>query len=127
MTSKKNEVGKQGEQLAAVFLKKNGYKVLEYNYRNRLGEIDIIAKDGDFICFIEVKTRLSNHQGTPLEAITTQKQKKISQVALSYLKQKHLIDQYARFDVVSVEKTPDGKEKIDVLKDAFALSEPYSY
>lgn len=125
--SRKIDLGKQGEETAAVFLKNQGYRILERNFKNKLGEIDIIAKDADVICFIEVKTRTSGDFGSPLEAITKSKQHKLSKVALSYLKTNNLMDENARFDIVSVEKDEKGQERVEILKDAFELSSPYSY
>ena len=77
--------GQMGEGLAADFLMKKGYRILERNFRTKLGEIDIVAKDKDTICFIEVKSRTDFSFGSPLESITAFKRKKLSQVALSYL------------------------------------------
>ena len=82
MKTKRQKFGEQGEALAVRHLKKAGYKIIETNYRTRLGEIDIIAKDKDTIVFVEVKTRTSVHFGSPKWAVTPQKQKKISMVAL---------------------------------------------
>ncbi|MGD9279831.1 MAG: YraN family protein, partial [Desulfobacterales bacterium] len=84
MRNWKQKFGEQGEALAARRLKKAGYKIIETNYRTRLGEIDIIAKDKDTIVFVEVKSRRSVYFGNPKQAVTLQKQKKISLVALYY-------------------------------------------
>ena len=100
-----------------------GYKILETNYRNRLGEIDIIAKDRDTIAFVEVKARKSKTYGHPKWAITSKKQRKISMVALSYLKSTRQIDTRARFDVVTVTlNSEDTTSTIDVIKNAFELA-----
>ena len=127
MTQERIQKGKAGEKEAEKFLIKKGYRILERNYRNRLGEIDIIAKEGKTICFVEVKTRSTSRQGSGFEAISVHKQRKISQVALSYLKFKRLLDSPARFDVVAIEKHPSGQLKVDVLKNAFDLCSPYAY
>ena len=127
MSVKRNQIGREGEDLAQDFLIKNGYKILERNYRNSLGEIDFIAKDKNVICFVEVKTRSNESKGSPMEAVTSQKQRKISQVSLMYLKNTKTMDKEARFDVVSVLKRPYDEPEIDIVKDAFPLSEPYAY
>jgi len=127
MRTDKIQFGRQGEDAAVSFLKKHGYKILGRNFRNRLGEIDIIARDGRTICFIEVKTRSTHHQGSPLEAITVLKQHKLSQMALFYLKQKSLTDTSARFDIISIQLDPQGNQAISFLKNAFDLSRTYSY
>jgi len=113
------ELGKKGEECAADFLKKNGYKIIQRNYRNKLGEIDIIAKDKNTLCFIEVKTRTSLDFGLPQEAVNFYKQKKLNRVALSYLKQYNLLDKPARFDIVSVVFKEDNKAEVGLIKDAF--------
>ncbi|MEO5355916.1 MAG: YraN family protein [Nitrospirae bacterium YQR-1] len=93
--------GKQGEKLAGEFIKKLGYQILEKNYKNKIGEIDIIAKDGDCVVFIEVKTRLNDTFGMPVEAVNFRKIHKIKNTALIYMK---TLDNPAavRFDVISV-------------------------
>jgi putative endonuclease len=113
-------LGKRGEEEAVCFLKSNGYQVLERNFRNKLGEIDIIAKENKVLCFIEVKTRANTNFGYPQEAVTLRKQKQLNKVALSYLKQYNLIDTPARFDIVSV-ILHNKKAEIEVIKDAFSL------
>lgn len=117
------EFGKIGEDAAVQYLKEHGYAILERNYRCRLGEMDIVAKDAETICFVEVKTRSSGAFGTPQEALTRAKQRTLSQVALTYLKEKHLLEISARFDVVCV----FGNEKVELIKDAFELDSAYSY
>jgi len=119
--SNRGKIGKKGESIAVAYLELSGYTILKLNYRNRLGEIDIIAKDKDTIVFIEVKARTSNRFGNPKWAVTLKKQEKISKVALSYLKEQKQIQVKARFDVVAVSfsKTPPG---IELVKNAFELA-----
>ena len=117
-------LGRSGEELASEFLKKLGYRILFNNYRSCLGEIDIVARDKDAICFIEVKTRSSKEFGLPQESVTRQKQKKLARLATAFLKEKNLLEQSARFDVVSVVLAPDNqKPEIEVFKNAFSLEE----
>ena len=84
-------LGASGEQQAAEFLKEKGYKILETNFSNKIGEIDIIAKDKEFVVFVEVKARSSKAFGLPSEAVNFHKQQKIRQVALSYLKSNKML------------------------------------
>lgn len=110
--------GKEGEKIAVSFLKEQGYRIVETNFRCMLGEIDIIASDhGEFV-FIEVKTRKSGESGYPEQAVGFKKQKKISQVALYYLQVKNLLEAKARFDVVAVTMS-GSKEEIKLIKNAF--------
>ena len=119
--------GNLGEEEAVKLLKERKYTILERNYRNRLGEVDIIAKDKNVICFVEVKTRLSDAPDLALEAVSTAKQKKIAQTALSYLKQHHLLEEEARFDVVIVTQKRPNILSAEIIEDAFSLPSPYRY
>jgi putative endonuclease len=121
MASRHIQFGQKGESIAARHLKKCGYKILVQNYRNKIGEIDIIARDGDTIVFVEVKTRRNDHFGGPKWAVTFHKQRKISMVALSYLKEFQLHDRRARFDVVAVLEN-DKKPAVEIIKNAFELA-----
>ena len=120
------ELGRTGEQAAVDFLKNRGYSIISTNYRNRLGQIDIIAKDRNAICFIEVKTRGSARFGRPDEAVGFLKQRKISRVALMFLKQNKLLNYPARFDVISI-SYPDMQPRIEMIKNAFELECRYVY
>jgi putative endonuclease len=117
----KKEIGQKGENLAVEYLQKLGYKVLERNYRCKLGEVDIIALDNDTLVFIEVRTRSSLDFGLPQESINRRKRHQISKVALEYMIRRKLKNIPARFDVVAISLEP-GKEKVDHIKDAFELS-----
>lgn len=100
----KRQIGSDYEHRAAEYLKEKGMTILEMNFRNRGGEIDIIAKDGEYICFIEVKYRTTNQYGSPLEAVDYRKQKQIRKVALYYLMM-HGLNEWTpcRFDVIAFE------------------------
>ncbi len=115
----KISTGKEGEQIALAYLRKNGYRICEINFRCPLGEIDIIARDktGDIV-FLEVKTRKSIDLGYPEQAVGTRKQKKMSQLALWYLQKKKMADHNARFDVIAVTLLPEGNE-IKLIQNAF--------
>jgi putative endonuclease len=119
----KKELGKKDEEVALRFLKKKGYRIIEKNYVCKLGEMDIIAKEKDTLAFIEVKTRTTTEFGPPQLAVNSSKQRQLSKVALNYLKEKHLEEVKARFDVVAI-LLEQEKEKIELIKDAFELNWP---
>jgi len=121
MQDKRKKFGKESESIAVRYLKKNGYKILEQNYRNKLGEIDIIAKDKKTLVFVEVKARRSGGYGSPKWAITPKKQRKISMVALYYLKATKQNKVKARFDVVAISSSQDNP-RIELIKNAFELA-----
>lgn len=113
-------IGKTGESLAVAHLKARGYEILEQNYRAVRGEIDLVAQDGDCIVFVEVKTRRSLKFGLPQEAVTTQKQRQISKVALAYLQAKNRFDAPCRFDVIAIHLSPKLELlKLEQIKNAF--------
>jgi putative endonuclease len=120
-------LGKTGEEVAVEFLKNSGYKIIVKNYKNKLGEIDIIARDKDTFCFVEVKTRSSDRFGLPQEALSGFKQRQLAKVALSFLKEKNLLNKKARFDVVAILATPQGQFQTELIKDAFGIAEDFSY
>ncbi|OGP49178.1 MAG: YraN family protein [Deltaproteobacteria bacterium RBG_13_43_22] len=117
----RGRVGRKGEDLAFELLKKRGYKVLERNFKSPLGEIDIIAREGRSLAFVEVKTRLSSNFGTAKWAVGPRKQRKLSMVALDYLKRHSLLEQPARFDVVAID-LDQGQAKVELIRNAFDLA-----
>lgn len=119
-------LGIWGEEAAVNLLKENGYKILVRNYKTKLGEIDIIAKDKDTFAFIEVKSRHSDRFGLPAEAVSRHKQRQISKAALSFLKENNLLNKKARFDVISVIDS-EGMPKLDLIKNAFELGQDFTY
>ena len=99
----KKVLGKLGEDVAVSVLESNGYRIIERNFRiGRLGEIDIIARDSEFICFVEVKTRTCDYFGMPSEAVGKKKQEKLRTLAMAYLKIKGLQHRYIRFDIAEI-------------------------
>ncbi len=112
------QLGRTGEKAAARFLKSRGYSLVEVNYQTRHFEIDIIAKDADTLCFIEVKTRSNLKKGLPREAILPAKQQKIIMGASFYLKKNNLFNQRVRFDVVEVLYSGDTPQ-ITLIPNAF--------
>jgi len=121
MADNRQHLGKTGERIASIFLKKNGYTILTKNYRRKFGEIDIIARKGDYLVFIEVKTRTGTSHGHPLEAVTVRKQRQISKVAQCYLAENNLFDTAARFDVVSVIISQKNTVNVEVVPNAFDI------
>ena len=121
MLNRKQQYGKKSESVAVAQLKKNGYQILERNYRTKMGEIDIIARDGDVIVFVEVKARQTTGYGNPKHAVTWTKQQKIARTALTYLKSTNQMDQKARFDVVAIQPAGNGPS-VEIVKNAFELS-----
>jgi putative endonuclease len=113
-------LGRRGEDAAAKYLKRQGYRLIARGVRSRLGELDIIAADGRTVVFVEVKTRRSGDAGHPTEAIDAAKQRRMTRAALAYLKAKGLLDYSARFDVVAVTWPEDARRPtIELYRDAF--------
>jgi len=115
MPTSKRSFGDLGEKLAANYLKKKGYKILDLNFQNtsgrRLGEIDIVALEGDCLVFVEVKTReMGKYSDTlPEENITHWKLMRLEKIATAYLRLKKLEDSEYRFDALSVWLDPASK------------------
>jgi len=120
MTRERLELGKRGEDLALKKIKRLGYKFITRNYRCPLGEIDIIARDGDCLVFLEIKTRKGRSTGYAKEAVDKRKRRQISKVALTYMKVNDCYDERARFDVVAI-NINEGNEEIEIIKNAFEL------
>ena len=111
--------GKKGEGFALDYLRKRDFLILETNYRNKIGEIDIIAIEGEVLVFIEVKSRTSTSFGRAYEAVNFHKQRKIINTSLIYLRDKGLNDFQLRYDIIEVYMT--NRLKINHIKDAFCL------
>jgi len=114
----RRSLGDRGEDLAAAALKKQGYKILERNYRTPLGEIDLIARHRRMLVFIEVKTRASDRFGAGQDAVHHGKQARLRKLADYYLKQKRLGEVAVRFDVVGI-LWGEGKPQIEIIQNAF--------
>jgi putative endonuclease len=110
--------GKTGEDLACRELERRGYAIVARRYRRRGGELDIIAKDGPTLVFVEVKAREGSACGAPAEAVTPPKQRRIARLALDYLARHRLLDAPCRFDVVSIHVV-QGHATIEVFQNAF--------
>lgn len=120
----KREFGSYGEQIAAEYLQKNGFVILARNFRSgRYGEIDIVAEEKEYICFVEVKTRSGNLFGTPAEAVGHAKRQKLRALAWIYLKQNKMGERNMRFDIVEVTGRRSNDffvtENINLIRGAF--------
>ena len=122
MKSLNKAIGDYAERLASDFLYKNNYKIIENNFRNRLGEIDIICLKGNLLVIVEVKGRYNINYGFPKESVTYSKQQSIIKVTSSYIKYRKLYQINVRFDVIEVLFNNDNSlYKINHIKDAFRL------
>lgn len=120
--------GAHGEKLAAKFLRKRGYKILYRNFRGRTGgEIDIVARDGDTLVFVEVKTRRSEEFGRPFETIRPDQQRRIARGGLAWLRLLDDPEIFFRFDVVEVLIAGDAEPKLELIQNAFTLPASYLY
>jgi len=113
-------VGRIGEDLAVRLLKQQGYRILQRNVRCRFGEIDVVAKEGRTLCFVEIKARRSTQMGWPEEGVNARKQWQLTRLASWYLKFHRLGEVPVRFDVVSILLGPgDAPERTRLIKGAF--------
>jgi putative endonuclease len=108
-----------GEQVAALHLERIGYRVIARNVRARMGEIDMVAEQGGYVVFVEVKTRTSVRYGTAAEAVTVPKQRQLIRLAERFLAIHGWTDRPCRFDVVTVTLNPTGEWTCAVIMDAF--------
>jgi putative endonuclease len=116
---KRKTTGDIGEKLAADYLTNHGYEIIETNYRCKEGEVDIIARDGDYLVFIEVRTKNSLVFGSPEESVTTTKKQHLKNVAAHYLESQENLFRQWRIDFVAVELDRSGKtRRIEVIKNA---------
>jgi putative endonuclease len=123
MVDDRKRFGREGESAAVSCLREQGYVILETNFKTKVGEIDIIAREENTIVFVEVRSRSSSKFGNPKESITGGKQKKITKTALIWLKKNKKTGMKARFDVVTVYNTKE-KPRLELIRNAF--TSPYS-
>jgi len=122
------DLGKRGEGIACRYLQGKGYRIITTNYRNRVGELDIIAQEGDCLVFIEVKTRSGEGPLPPQASVTLRKQAQLIKTAICYLKEKGLYgSQSCRFDVVAITYKKGGSIDIELIRDAFILRDDRYY
>jgi putative endonuclease len=121
-------VGLRGEKLAARYLRRHGFKILYRNFRGRHGgEIDLVCRDRETLVFVEVKTRTREDFGRPLEAVGRKQQLRISQGALAWLRLLGNPDILFRFDVVEIVLLEARPPRIELVRNAFQLADPYVY
>lgn len=112
-------LGRWGEIHAVRYLRENGYRILAQNVRAQFGEIDLVARDGATLCFVEVKARSSLASGLPEEGVDFKKQKRLARLAAWYLQTRHLRDVSVRFDVVSLVTVHGSLVRARLIKGAF--------
>jgi putative endonuclease len=121
MSDARQTLGKLGEDLACQELERRGYAILARRYRRRGGELDIVARDGQTIVFVEVKTREGCEFGAGAESVTSFKRRRMASVALDYMARHQMIERSCRFDVVSIDM--DGQQpRIELYQNAFDVS-----
>ncbi|MBF0099772.1 MAG: YraN family protein [Desulfobacterales bacterium] len=117
-----HEFGQNSEVVAAAYLEKLGYRILEKNFRCKEGEIDLILQDKETIAFIEVKARRNLNFDHPKCAVTTKKQQTISRVALYYLNAHQQWNARIRFDVLTILEHPNHHYEFELIQNAFEFS-----
>lgn len=120
MTIERQELGKTGEDLAVQELTARGYAIVARRYRTAFGEVDIIARDGETMVFVEVRRKSAHEYGTAAESITPAKQRRVVRMAVDYLARQQLYDKCpVRFDVVAIDDQLEGPPKITLFRSAF--------
>ncbi len=119
VTQARRTLGRRGEEVAAEVLRRRGWRILARNYRCPLGELDLVAEDGDVVVFVEVKTRRGLRAGSAAEAVGPGKRRRLLRLARYFLAVHGLTGRACRFDVVCLTVAP-GRARVAVLRDAFA-------
>lgn len=122
-------LGERGEKWAARHLRRQGYKILVRRFRTKAGEIDIVCRDGEWLVFVEVKTRVDESLGAPSEAVDKAKQRHMTKVALDYLRLLEYPEVKFRFDIVEVLMRHGARkpDEVRIIPNAFEMNEPYMY
>ena len=115
---RRGDLGRRGEDLAARELERRGYVIVEQRWRCPLGEIDIVARDGETVVIAEVKTRSRDDFGAPIDAVDHRKRRKLVQLARAYARARRLDAVNVRFDVVGVTVRPGSKPRIELCRSA---------
>jgi putative endonuclease len=119
MTQQRKQLGSQGEELACAYLKDQGVEIIERNWKCQAGEADVIAREGDDIIFVEVKTRSSDSAGFPEEAVNYRKRRRYEKIAMEYLFSHDLPSARVRFDVLALLLSTNGKAFLRHHRDAY--------
>lgn len=120
MSIRRRDIGKRGETLAQEHLRQQGYHILQTNFRCKLGEIDIIARDNHIVVFVEVRTKTSTALGPAYNSVTPSKRKQVKRVALYYISTYNLVNTQFRFDVIGIHLNPASDEyHLDHIQSAF--------
>lgn len=119
MPDNRRRLGEFGESVARTYLEKRGYAILQQNYRCSVGEIDIVAEAGDYLVFVEVRTKRGQQFGLPEESITASKRAKLIELAHSYVQEHANLPELWRIDVVAVEVGKNGSvSRIELIENA---------
>nr|BCX01257.1 MAG: UPF0102 protein [Bacteroidota bacterium] len=118
MTYIPHELGRRGEALAATYLERKGWRILDRNYRFERAEVDLVATDGREIIFVEVKTRASDQMGYPEEAVTARKRRQLYRVAEAWLQERRMWGSPIRFDIIAILWPPKGEPVVEHFEDA---------
>ncbi|NWF72202.1 MAG: YraN family protein [Nitrospirae bacterium] len=115
-------VGQEGESAAEQYLRHKGYRIVARNLRSSVGELDLVAEDGQVLVFVEVKTRRTGAFGGAIHAVHQRKQEKLIQLAALYLARHHIKDRLCRFDVVLLQGTDAAVPQVEHIQNAFEIS-----
>jgi putative endonuclease len=115
------DLGRRGEDLAVRELRRRGYRILERRWRCRLGEIDVVARDGETLVVVEVKARSVPGYGAPVDAVDRDKRRRLLRLARAYLRARRLeeAEVTVRFDVVGVTARPGERPEVEIIRSAF--------
>jgi len=116
------DIGTEGEDAASKYLISLGYQILERNFRSSQGEIDIIAKEKEFLVFLEIKNYSFRSYGSPLGAIRYHKKQSLKHAANTYLYKNNIKNTFCRFDAIGIYKSKSGKEFVEHIKNAFVIN-----
>jgi putative endonuclease len=119
------QLGIEGEVFAQEYLRSNGYEIIEKNFRCQQGEIDIVARQAEFLVFVEVKNYSFHSLNSPLSAIVKNKQENIIHAARVYLYKNRIKNTNCRFDVLTIYRRPDGSRAVELFRNAFQAQRPY--
>ena len=119
MTVARQNLGKDGEEIAVRELERRGYAILARRYRTRYGEIDIVARDAETTVFVEVKARMTAETGTAAEAVSAAKQRRLAHMASDYIARNHLENEPCRFDVVAIDEAGGPCPVVTLFANAF--------